>query len=621
MKKVKKIVVICMLTLSMVLFATACGNGALIKTDVVLEDDFSGSRVMEVSISKSTFNQYMIGSIDNLKSLIEKECPEQILWEISETDTSYNCVFTIEFDSLDTYKSKVTEILGEAPVIDAVKADTFLAKGIAYSESFTSMELLSWLSTALVNDGFVDSGYQSDIFESDTTKLYFGTEEYASYENISVSDIEYLPFDNIDILTTPYADGTYDRKVIFHIPQSTMAEKQEEITAYLEEGTPSGAVLTWETNPDTGDTIFTISLEKVSLSELVSAMKGVFHSETSTVASKEITTGINMLQYKQSLTELLDTSQFVSNSYGTASFRYFISSVVTSKIAECYSDGTSQELYVKGSEEYAGFNLAYQGDISQLTLQSDMIISYIPETINVTTKINNNDNIERTTEFIFSDVFSESEAADIQERVNNKVAELAEVSFVTEDSKYKIEFKQKGTEEEVASGFASMFDTQTAKTHYAREKKKMAFHCTSAFEEALSFIDFFGDKVYSVPINYTVKFSMGEKISDMSITQYADTEGVNIKGGTFQMTSIDGEISCTLTAADFNAIAILWWLILIVIIGIVGVVGYFIYLIFKVFYAGRKNKQQEETRYCSKCGEKLSEGTMFCSKCGEPLTK
>ena len=156
-----------------------------------------------------------------------------------------------------------------------VQADSFLAKGIAYSENFTSKDLLSWLSNALVEEGYIDPSYKDEIFENDTTILYFGADEYPTSETINVSEITYLPFNSIDILTIPYVDGTYDRKVIFNIPKSTMEEKRNEIKAFMEDSIPSGALSLWETNPKSGDIVFSISLENTDKENIDVAMENI----------------------------------------------------------------------------------------------------------------------------------------------------------------------------------------------------------------------------------------------------------------------------------------------------------------------------------------------------------
>ena len=70
---------------------------------------------------------------------------------------------------------------------------------------------------------------KSKILESDRTTFVFSSMEYDSGdEQIYVSEhFNTCLFGVIDILTKPYFDNTYDRTVIFHIPQYTMDQKGE----------------------------------------------------------------------------------------------------------------------------------------------------------------------------------------------------------------------------------------------------------------------------------------------------------------------------------------------------------------------------------------------------------
>ena len=58
--------------LLVIIFATSCGNGAKISTGLILENNFIGRRVMDVSISKSDFNRYMQGPNHILENFINE---------------------------------------------------------------------------------------------------------------------------------------------------------------------------------------------------------------------------------------------------------------------------------------------------------------------------------------------------------------------------------------------------------------------------------------------------------------------------------------------------------------------------------------------------------------------
>lgn len=632
MGKLKKLLLMIIFILGMVLCFTACGNGATILTDVTLEDDFSGSRVMEVAIAKATFDEYFGGSIDDLSNLLKEQCPEQLTWKVDETDLNYVCVFTLAFDSMDTYKVKVVELLGEDREISVVRADTILAQGISYNENFNSTELLSWFCTELVDKGFVSSGNKSEIFKSDTTTFMFDSKEYASTNYINVSDLNYLPFGYIDILTTPHYDKTYDRIVVFHIPQSSMDQKNEEITAYLEEGVPSTASKAWGTDSVSGDNLFTVTLQRVTIEDLDAAMKRIFHSEAASAVDIAYSDDLTMLECGQGLMETLDVSAFISNSSATASLRYFISSEVTSEVEERYEDGSTNLLGGYELEDHAGYLCVYESEVSEVTLKVHSKISYIPDMINVTTQVKGKDELKRNIEFVYFTTFDEAEAAQLQDNVSKTMEGYAEATYTTEEGNYIVAMDQKGTEEEVNIGFQTIFNSPDSVAHYARESKKIAFRCASVFEESLSFKGLFGEKANNMQVNYTAQLTAGEKISEKTIASYAEDSTVKIDGNRIRMPSSVGTVHCEVIATKFNVIALFWWLLILFFVAALILIGYMGFLQLKAanvnidgkeIAAGLQTKANQILRkkQCSVCKATIDTHVKYCTKCGSKSEK
>ena len=82
MKKHFKTLLSSILILLIVISSVACEDGAKIYTDVTLEDDFSGSRVMKLTINKGIFDEHFGGTVKDFKRILETTCPSQLTWTI-----------------------------------------------------------------------------------------------------------------------------------------------------------------------------------------------------------------------------------------------------------------------------------------------------------------------------------------------------------------------------------------------------------------------------------------------------------------------------------------------------------------------------------------------------------
>lgn len=609
------------------LFASACGGGASILTTVTLEDDFSGTRVMEVSIAKSKLRDYFSGSVDELKALIEAKCPKELSYQISETDSSLVCVFQLEFDSIDTYKRKVAAIIGEECEIEIHKADSILAHGISYNEDFTSEELLDWFSKALVDNKFVSSSYKNDIFASDKTKFIFSSKEYSSSERINVSDMEYLSFGSIDILTKPYYDGSYDRTVIFHIPQYTMDLKGDVITAYMEEGVPSGADMQWDEDSESDEKLFKIIMKRHKANELSEAMKRILHSNEALVERIPYKHEENMLEHGLAIKETIDLINFITDKSGKAHLRYYISSSCQAIVED--SERGLLSGYDIWNNEYEGYSCVYETKTLQTTLTVNTKISYVPEEINVSTQVKGRKKIKRSIEMIFGNSIDDDEAQQLQERINDAIDGMADLEYTELDEGFKVTLKQSGTKEEVNEGFQTIFNTKDSFVRYARQNDKFSFRLTSVFEERLYFNEFFKEKYRDIDINYEAELTGGEKISDSSKAYYEDDDSVEIRNNKISVKSENGKIYCSVMASKFNPSVILYLLLIVVFIAAVMLAGYMGYL--KLMEAKTVNAASVSIRsiisidkikhilhkkQCSACKSYINKQYKYCTKCG-----
>lgn len=613
----------------LIMFGTAaCSNGGSILTRVTLEDNFQGTRVMEVSIEKSTFDQYFKGTVDDLKSLVMASCPQQLSYEVNETDSNIVCVFRLEFDSIDTYKDKVAAIIGEEREIEALKSDSFLVQGITYEENFTSRELLSWLSDALVDNNYVSSENKSKILESDRTTFVFSSMEYDSGEQIYVSDIQYLPFGVIDILTKPYFDNTYDRTVIFHIPQYTMDQKGEEITAYLEEGVPGNAEMAWDTNRDNDETVFRITMKKLDAGGLNSAMRSIFHSDLASVEKTSYTYEKNMLEHGMAFKETVDASKFISNQYAQAHVRYYVDSSLLSYIED--SEWGQLWDYGYGQDDYYGYKCVYDYEITDATLTVSFKYSFYPDSISVLTQVHGKDKIQRDIDLIYESEEEKDGTALLRDNIGDAIEGYAEMEYIEQDGGFVIKIKQKGTKEEVNTGFQAIFNSPASYMRYARQGNKTQPKLTSVFEENLDFRSLLaGD----IPIYYEAKLSRGEKISETTYAYYSDNDDLlAIKDDSIKMEFNGGRVNCSVVTTKFNVFFLLYLLLILIFAAALLIAVIMLILMLKekrreLKAEGRRSTVQfsESTldvmnkKRCTVCGSDLDWNVKFCTKCGARL--
>ncbi len=619
MKKVLKSLLMLLSVFFIIFNVVACGNGAKILTDVTLDDDFSGSRIMEVSIAKKTISDYFSGTIDDLKRLINTSCPSQLTYEIIETDSSLICVFSLEFDSINTYKDKVASILGEERELTVLKADSFLSQGITYQENFTSRELLEWFATALIEKKYVDSSYKKEIFESDTTTFMFSSQRYQSKEQIAVSDIQYLPFGNIDILTRPYYDDTYDRVIIFNIPRSTMEKKGDEIIAYLEEGVPNSATMIWDTDNDSGNTIFKVSLIRSDLEDINLAMKSIFHSDMASVESLPYSDKMNILENGHAYKETIDVTNFVSNDLGKAHVRYYAYSYAQPVVEKLNSKGEGTPISGSMNEDYKGYKCILNEDMANISLLVKTKTSYVPDVINIITQVKGRDKIKRNIELVYNSKFEDDETLYFQDSVKKAIEGFAKANFTTQDNGYIIALEQNGTKEEVNIGFQTIFNTPNSYVRYARQKNIASFSLDSVFCEEILLDNLFGYETNKIQINYQAKLNKGENISKESIDYYADYDTTSVKKNIFVMQSDNGRITCEVVSSQFNINFLLFMFLILIFIFAIIIAGYMGYL--KLEESGKdikgfikRNIQQK--KQCNYCKSYIEKNLKYCTKCG-----
>lgn len=150
---------------------SACGVDY--KQSLVIDENFKGSRVIELRLPKKELAEYSKSSITDIDKVIKDNLPKEMEYSgISDLDAdTHVATFTIKFDSLDDYKAKLNAILPENDKIndDELKF-TYTASGfrkvLNYSDEVKVNDLFAWLTPKLVEAGIVEKDKEKQVFDS-----------------------------------------------------------------------------------------------------------------------------------------------------------------------------------------------------------------------------------------------------------------------------------------------------------------------------------------------------------------------------------------------------------------------------------------------------------------------
>lgn len=310
-KSIRKIGLILM-TILVAAFLAACSAGSTVDTTLTINDDLSGTRVMELVIDQSVFDERFNGTIEDLNDTITETCPTELVWAFDDSTGANVYTFTLTFSSTADYKTQVDAIIGEGSDVQIAiaKVDSVWASGISVEESFSSSELLLWLQNAVVDKGFVDESNASKVFSLGSNTVAFAGNEYSASNYIDCEELEYLSINSINMLTDMKAYDCYSKKIELSIPASSMNLKGSEIKAWLQERIPEGATAEWL--EDGTDSIFTVSKDDMTAEELTIFLNEYFDTETCAVSQRKITDNMSPFSFNVELVETVDFANYVA---------------------------------------------------------------------------------------------------------------------------------------------------------------------------------------------------------------------------------------------------------------------------------------------------------------------
>ncbi len=648
MNKYRKILCIIVCFLINCAMMTGCSAGSTINTSLLINDDYSGSRHMEVAIDSTVFQENFLGTVDDLNLVIEQNIQSNMTYSIVNDDNGTIYMFELGFTTIDDYRTKVNEILNREDVeIEVLISDSVWRDGITVNENFTSVELLAWLREAIVTAQLVDSSDASQIFKIGSNVVTYEEAQYSSNSSsIGIQEVSYTALDEIKI-NTSLVDGLYTRSIKFAIPQESFDSKQSEIEEFLKSSTPSNASLAWEEAEYVK--YATIEQSGLTLDALELFNQTVFGSELCKISLKDTNEYTNDFNFVNEFHEEIDLTNYVNTSYDTAYITYFFD---TTDDAVCgnesvlyYDDNTNEESACIVDQNASEIVVDYK------------IVDILPlDKIENTIKVKGFDQFKRDTVLSFNGMPSEEEQQKITDRLTAKIGE-SEIEFEVseQDGNYIVEFKEEGTSSVLSENTYLLFDG-TNTISYGEDKGTWDVITDEVYAEFIEYKNLTENLSEKFIFEYTSQLGLlhmidkkpfeliaqetGIAVEDMQEVDSVEGQesdavelGYDVKAGKVIYLTNEANAEITYKSSTLNIIAIILWLLLI--LGIVligyslvktGVIKECIILV-KEKKALPKNDTpkndapKNDIYFCESCGSQIDQDTIFCESCGKKIER
>lgn len=271
MRKIKNILLLFSILIACVLLS-ACGGD--LKTSLVIDSDFKGSRVMELYINKSENQQYIKSDQDTITQSVQESLPKDLKLDVSDDGTNVIYKFTLDFESKEDYEKKLRNILptdefdSDTQLVTYITPKSVFTNGMKIEEKFSSKDLLKWFEDLIVDKGYIEESNKSHIFDKTSNTLNYNGQdlELSTYmTDIVYDNLEYCRINSINFFTNIKGYDIFDRKIVISVPQSSINKKGKEIEEYLKSKAESAE---FEKDKAGDNTIFTITAKDMDAVKL-----------------------------------------------------------------------------------------------------------------------------------------------------------------------------------------------------------------------------------------------------------------------------------------------------------------------------------------------------------------
>lgn len=562
-----------------------CACGPDTTTKLTLNDDCSGTRNMQMFVSTSNAGEWFTKDIETVNTLVEDNCPTELKYFMEESEEGYTFNFTLDFESLEDYASKMTALTGEEQTILLQTPDTVFSSGIYVSESCYTSDLLKWLPTLLVDNECISSDNSGYVLNNSTATLYYGDTEYTSWTSgkIVIDELDTVSLNGVNILTT-IADDKLSRILIVDIPEYSFDKKGEEIQAYLEERVPAGA--TYElTDGNYNNRLFKISIPTCSTSDMESAMKTFCDSENVHVSMKsEAAEGNYTVAHE--LHEELDLTAYISDNPNSVYSDYSIFTTDNTVTATMTYDDDSISLRPYTNNRYPEYSMLTTGYVIKYSIDTIVNVAYEPKNATVATDIAADDVITQSIKVAF-DQINENDKQLILNTVAATIPENMTVSW-SEEEENTLVYSASGTASELNDIFGEILSLFNMK--YTKDDLIINPLQEYSFKLKIDIKEMVGKYAQNFPTEYVVNFpGKVEKASSEMIDSDNEIED-NTEGKTYIVTDATNSIEIKAKGKVLNVLGI-------VILGAVALLVVIIIII--VISTVLKKNKKKESEYSS----------------------
>lgn len=459
--RLKYIAVIITAALCLVL----AGCGATVDTSFSADSDFSGKRVMTLTLSESNLKEYVNGGASAIETTVKKYKPDALSYTSKNSGGSLVYEFTLEFNGIDDYRSKVEAVFAANPdnkteyKVEYENVDSPFKSSLAFSENFTSTDMFGWLTYGLQKENIVSHSSTSDWYETGSSKLVIGGKEYYAGSRLSMSDSESNCADEVKVETRFNTAGKAERTFTFMFDQntvSTLEEKGTKLHDYFSALT-SGVDLT-ETTDDYGRVTYTLRLGELSPEEISAKTAQVLLDDSIsfglTAAAIPASNGV----MKITVSEKINAAAYLRWGSGNMECTYYM------------PDGTKvsndSPVYMNSRTDYDGntYFSYYPGDEA-----SELVFEWTPkfERYGIDMGLSG-DTLDLSLKMLVSDTMNETAQSILREKLENSVAEGMKLSDFSEDGfkGYEIKFDSKDTAESYKN-FVSYYTGNNAELNFS----------------------------------------------------------------------------------------------------------------------------------------------------------
>lgn len=542
------------------------GCGATLTTNLSISDNFAGSRTMDVSIDKESFDENAPeGGFEALASELTEQVPTCMKFSYEETAKEYVCHFVMSFTSEEDYENQIASILGERQDVEFVYSKSPFSGGVVLKENFSVEDVMEWFRDYLVNKEYVDEDDKLRVFGTVKNEISINGTKYKCDKNcLSVSQKSYIPIAEMNIFTDiDAANEKLARKIEIVFEDYVIIANREAVESYLINITPKGSVGEWKTEGDYEK--FILVIPACTEEEMTQAMKTFCSSESSEVnlvmsgeenqeetaqtesyadkwdeqvlgelnnqQKKDNITYVQPFGFKTELCENMDLSAFVCNSWGEINSSYFISAKNGKPKSKIYYAGKEEYGWDYIKEEYPEYYYIESMWTPDYQVVSDVDKYYVPNNIQLNSTVKSGNKMVREFVFMFDAPFEKSVAKKIEANMDSLFSEqkdLIDVSIKNRKKNPRIIWKISGDIEEVDALCEEIFGMGYS---------NVAYYCQDGFslnrqydyKETIDLRPIF-DWEFSGNIDYTLK-----------MTGKVNEEVTVVTGGTGAPADISGE--------------------------------------------------------------------------------